>query len=205
MEQLLAVDEDAYKDIEKATSAEGRTAASPTRGETPRREEQCRGRNRIAEGHELAENLGMADTETGKKRRHRSCNVCAVYKAVSRKFTKYVCPEYSEGTKRAACKLCIRKYLCNVVREGRERTCFQTWHLDWNNGKDIRSRLLRDHKMRDRPLAKRPGKDRHCQPNAGRNEARTSKAAASVSEADVSDDDDGQDPGEAAAPADEQT
>ncbi|KAG2867801.1 hypothetical protein PC129_g19433 [Phytophthora cactorum] len=41
-----------------------------------------------------------ADTENGKKSRHMTCKVCAIYKVVPRKFTKYVCPECSEGTKR---------------------------------------------------------------------------------------------------------
>ncbi|KAE9042694.1 hypothetical protein PR001_g6089 [Phytophthora rubi] len=52
------------------------------------------------------------------------------------------------------------KYLCNVVREGREKTCFQIWHQDWSNGNDIPRLLLQDHKVRDRAPPSRPNKKR---------------------------------------------
>ncbi|KAE9346391.1 hypothetical protein PR003_g7452, partial [Phytophthora rubi] len=69
-----------------------------------------------------------------------------------RKFTKYFCPECSSGNR--------REYLCNVVREGREKTCFQIWHQDWSNGNDIPRLVLQDHKVRDRAPPSRPNKKR---------------------------------------------
>ncbi|POM74531.1 Hypothetical protein PHPALM_8496 [Phytophthora palmivora] len=51
-------------------------------------------------------------------------------------------------------------YLCNVVHEGRERTCFQIWHLDWRNGYNIPRRLEQEHAIRERGPAKHPGKKR---------------------------------------------
>ncbi|KAE9018358.1 hypothetical protein PF011_g6304 [Phytophthora fragariae] len=69
-----------------------------------------------------------------------------------RKFTKYFCPECSSGNR--------REYLCNVVREGREKTCFQIWHQDWSNGNDILRLVLQDHKVRDRAPPSRPNKKR---------------------------------------------
>ncbi|KAE9259531.1 hypothetical protein PF008_g33339, partial [Phytophthora fragariae] len=85
------------------------------------------------------------------KRRQRSCKVCAVYKVQPRKYTKYFCPECSTGNRRT--------YLCNVVREGKEKTCFHIWHDEWSNGNAI-PRRLQDHKIRNRPPASRPGKKR---------------------------------------------
>ncbi|EGZ05447.1 hypothetical protein PHYSODRAFT_534181, partial [Phytophthora sojae] len=86
------------------------------------------------------------------KRRQRSCKVCAVFEVKPRKFTKYFCPECSAGNK--------RKYLCNVVREGRAKTCFQIWYADWDNGNDTPRHLLQEHKVRGRPPPSRPGKKR---------------------------------------------
>ncbi|KAG2823087.1 hypothetical protein PC118_g11666 [Phytophthora cactorum] len=56
MEQLLAVDAAAFKDIENVTSTEDRMADSLARGGSPRREDRRRGPDRIDEGHLLAEN-----------------------------------------------------------------------------------------------------------------------------------------------------
>jgi hypothetical protein len=60
------------------------------------------------------------------------------------------------------------KYLCNVVREGREKTCFQIWHQDWSNGNAILRLLLQDHKVRDRAPPSRPNKKRRCNSQARR-------------------------------------
>jgi hypothetical protein len=54
------------------------------------------------------------------------------------------------------------KYLGNVARGGKEKTCFQIWHDDWSNGKAI-PRNPQDHKIRNRPPSSRPGKKRRRQ------------------------------------------
>ncbi|POM80761.1 Hypothetical protein PHPALM_1360 [Phytophthora palmivora] len=102
--------------------------------------------------HRLAENPDTVDCEQGTKRRHRSCKVCAILKMQPRKFTKYFCPECSTGNRRT--------YLCNVAREGKDKTCFQIWHADWSDGNDVPRVLLQEHKIRNRPPPSRPGKKR---------------------------------------------
>ncbi|KAG3043761.1 hypothetical protein PC121_g22343 [Phytophthora cactorum] len=121
MEQLMAVDAETFETIERATCAEDHTAASPARSTTSRQDGQCTNAQ-IDEGHTLAENPDTADIVQGEKKRQRTCKVCTLLKSKPRKYIKYYCPECSSGV--------IRKYMCNVVREGRERTCFQIWHLD---------------------------------------------------------------------------
>ncbi|KAE8956798.1 hypothetical protein PR002_g31363 [Phytophthora rubi] len=151
MEQLLAVDSDkVFTEIEQATSARDRTAASPARSEA--RQQMSGPEGAVDDGHQLEENPDTFDGVQGVKRRQRSCKVCALFKVKPRKFTKYFCPECSAGNK--------RKYMCNVVREGRAKTCFQIWHADWNNGNDIPRHILQDHKVRDRPPPSHPGKKR---------------------------------------------
>ncbi|KAE9271849.1 hypothetical protein PR003_g30388, partial [Phytophthora rubi] len=148
MEQLLAIDSpEAYATIEEATCAQERTAASPVRqasaATTPVRRD---------DGHRLEENPDTVDSDQGLKRRQRSCKVCALYKMQPRKYTKYFCPECSTGNRRT--------YLCNVVREGKEKTCYQIWHDDWDSGNTILRHLLQEHKIRNRPPPSRPGKKR---------------------------------------------
>ncbi|GMF29580.1 unnamed protein product [Phytophthora fragariaefolia] len=60
-----------------------------------------------------------------------------------------------------------RKYLCNVVREGRD-TCFCIWHIEWKIGNEIPPMLLDGHKTRKRPPASRPGKKRRCRAEESR-------------------------------------
>ncbi|KAJ8542466.1 hypothetical protein ON010_g12347 [Phytophthora cinnamomi] len=110
-------------------------------------------------GHRLEENPDTVEGEQGVKRRQRSCKVCALFKVKPRTFTKYFCPEWSNGNK--------RKYLCNVAREGREKKCFSIWHNDWGNGMDIPRLLLEDHKLRNRPHLSHPGKKRRRRDSAG--------------------------------------
>ncbi|KAG2768841.1 hypothetical protein PC129_g12272 [Phytophthora cactorum] len=52
------------------------------------------------------------------------------------------------------------RYLCNVARDGREKTCFFVWYDDWNNGFDIPRHLHLKHQLRDHPPSSRPGKKR---------------------------------------------
>ncbi|POM57791.1 Hypothetical protein PHPALM_37653 [Phytophthora palmivora] len=47
-----------------------------------------------------------------------------------------------------------------VIREGRDKTCFQIWHENLKNGNDIPSSVLQGHKLRDRPPAQRSNKRR---------------------------------------------
>ncbi|KAE9259185.1 hypothetical protein PF008_g33433 [Phytophthora fragariae] len=54
----------------------------------------------------------------------------------------------------------VSKYLCNVVREGRQKTYFQIWHAEWSNGNDIPRQLLQEHKVRDCRPPTHPGKKR---------------------------------------------
>ncbi|ETL47635.1 hypothetical protein L916_02633 [Phytophthora nicotianae] len=148
MEQLLAIDSaETFRTIEEATNARERTASSPAReGATSRAESDP-----VVDGdHRLEENPDTVDGEKGVKRRQRSCKVCALYKVHPRKFTKYYCPECSNGNR--------RKYLCNVGRDGRD-TCFRIWHIEWKNGNEI-PHLPLAHKTRERPPASRPGKKR---------------------------------------------
>ncbi|EGZ29664.1 hypothetical protein PHYSODRAFT_472669, partial [Phytophthora sojae] len=51
-------------------------------------------------------------------------------------------------------------YLCNVVREGKEKTCYQIWYDDWDSGNTIPRHLLQQHKNRNRPPPSRLGKKR---------------------------------------------
>ncbi|KAE9036392.1 hypothetical protein PR002_g7113 [Phytophthora rubi] len=145
---LLAIDSpEAYATIEEATCAQERTATSPVRqasaATTPVRRD---------DGHRLEENPDTVDSDQGLKRRQRSCKVCALCKMQQRKYTKYFCPEFSTGNRRT--------YLCNVVREGKEKTCYQIWHDDWDSGNTILRYLLQEHKIRNRPPPSRPGKKR---------------------------------------------
>ncbi|KAG6613255.1 uncharacterized protein IUM83_16955 [Phytophthora cinnamomi] len=73
-------------------------------------------------GHCLEANPGTVDNQQGAKQRQRSFKVCALFKVNPRKYTKYFCPECTIGNR--------RKYICNVVREGRQNTCFHIWHDD---------------------------------------------------------------------------
>ncbi|KAE8965895.1 hypothetical protein PR001_g28583 [Phytophthora rubi] len=151
MEQLLAIDSAAaFAEIERATTARDRTAASPARSESRHNISGPESDN--SGGHCLEENPDTVDNEQGVKRRQRSCKVCALFKVKPRKFTKYFCPECSTGNR--------RKYVCNVVREGRQKTCFQIWHAEWGNGNDIPRQLLQEHKVRDRRPPTHPGKKR---------------------------------------------
>ncbi|KAE9023431.1 hypothetical protein PR001_g12915 [Phytophthora rubi] len=134
MEQLLAIDSpEAYTAIETAIRAQDRTT-SPGRADAWS-QSPARHSAEIDTGHRLEENPDTFAGEQGVKRRQRSCKVCALYKVKPRKFTKYYCPECSDGNR--------RKYLCNVAREGRDKTCFSIWHNDWGNGENI-PRLLLD-------------------------------------------------------------
>ncbi|KAE9268824.1 hypothetical protein PF001_g29497, partial [Phytophthora fragariae] len=96
------------------------------------------------DGHRLEENPDTVDSDQGLKRRQRSCKVCALYMMQPRKYTKYFCPECSTGNR----------------REGKEKTCYQIWHDDWDSGNTILRHLLQEHKIRDRPPPSRPGKKR---------------------------------------------
>ncbi|POM68919.1 Hypothetical protein PHPALM_14858 [Phytophthora palmivora] len=62
------------------------------------------------------------------------------------------CPECSTGNRRT--------YLCNVAREGKDKTCFQIWHAEWSDGNDVQRVLLQEHKIRNRPPPSRLGKKR---------------------------------------------
>ncbi|KAE9212047.1 hypothetical protein PF002_g18359 [Phytophthora fragariae] len=140
MEQLLAIDSpEAYATIEETTCAQERTAASPVRqasaATTPVRRD---------DGHRLEENPDTVDSDQGLKRRQRSCKVCALCKMQQRKYTKYFCPEFSTGNR----------------REGKEKTCYQIWHDDWDSGNTILRYLLQEHKIRNCPPPSRPGKKR---------------------------------------------
>ncbi|KAE9281571.1 Histamine oxidase [Phytophthora fragariae] len=148
MEQLLAIDSpEAYATIEETTCAQERTAASPVRqasaATTPVRRD---------DGHRLEENPDTVDSDQGLKRRQRSCKVCALCKMQQRKYTKYFCPEFSTGNR----------------REGKEKTCYQIWHDDWDSGNTILRYLLQEHKIRNCPPPSRPGKKRRRRavPNA---------------------------------------
>ncbi|KAE9006166.1 hypothetical protein PR001_g16581 [Phytophthora rubi] len=153
MQQLLAIDSaEAFGAIERATSAQGRTAASPMRDGSTQRRNGDEGLAPIDADHRLEGNLDTVDCEQGTKRHHRSCKVCALFKVKPRKFTKYFCPECSSGNRRT--------YLCNIAREGRDKTCFQIWHADWSSGNDIPRALLQELKIRNRPPPSRPGKKR---------------------------------------------
>ncbi|KAE9174546.1 hypothetical protein PF005_g25814 [Phytophthora fragariae] len=99
MEQLLAVDSDkVFTEIEQATSARDRTAASPDRSEA--RQQTSGPEGAVDDCHQLEENPDTFDGVQGVKRRQRSCKVCALFKVKPRKFTKYFCPECSAGNKR---------------------------------------------------------------------------------------------------------
>ncbi|KAI9998359.1 hypothetical protein PInf_002746 [Phytophthora infestans] len=136
MDQLLAVDSiEAFDTIAQSTRAQAWTAASPARSDSSRQTDPD---DVIANGHTLEENPDTVDGEHGLKRRHRSRKVCALFKVKPRKYTKYFCPGCSAGNR--------RKYMCNVAREGRAKTCLH--------------RLLMDHKVRDRPPSRHPGKKR---------------------------------------------
>ncbi|OWZ13480.1 hypothetical protein PHMEG_00013183 [Phytophthora megakarya] len=89
----------------------------------------------------LEENPDPAEGAKDVKKRHRSCKVCALHKSKPRKFTKYHCPECSDGVKRTD-------------------NCFTICRSDRNNGNNIPQLLLQEHKTRDRPPASRPGKTR---------------------------------------------
>ncbi|KAE9019498.1 hypothetical protein PR001_g13862 [Phytophthora rubi] len=141
MEQLLAVDEDTFVEIEEATQAKERTAPSPGRTDSTQQGAVNAAATIFDDGHCPQENPDTVDCEHGVKRRHRSCKVCAIFKVKPRKFTKYYCPECSTGNRR-------------------EKTCFQIWHEDWSNGNDIPRTLLMEHKIRMRPPSDRPGKKR---------------------------------------------
>ncbi|KAG3071622.1 hypothetical protein PI124_g21950 [Phytophthora idaei] len=73
--------------------------------------------------------------------------------------------------------------MCNAVREGRECTCFQIWHLDWNNGNDIHRRLEQEHTVRERGTAQRPGKKRRRRVQAAGSDAPMAASGGSGSEA----------------------
>ncbi|KAE9164544.1 hypothetical protein PF004_g29790 [Phytophthora fragariae] len=101
MEQLLAIDSvEAFATIERATSAQERTAASPVRDGSTQRRNGDEGLAPIDADHRLEENPDTVDCEQGTKRRHRSCKVCGLFKVKPRKFTKYFCPECSTGNRR---------------------------------------------------------------------------------------------------------
>ncbi|KAI9998404.1 hypothetical protein PInf_002791 [Phytophthora infestans] len=85
--------------------------------------------------------------------------VCAIYKVKPRKFTKYFCPECSNGNKRI-------------------------WHADWNNGNDIPRDLLQEHRTRERPPASRPGKKRRRRQQVGESGASAGAGAGESSEED---------------------
>ncbi|KAJ8540589.1 hypothetical protein ON010_g12637 [Phytophthora cinnamomi] len=78
-----------------ATRAQDRTA-SPSRPDTY----QASPARGSESGHRLEENPDTVEGEQGVKRRQRSCKVCALFKVKPRKFTKYFCPECSNGNKR---------------------------------------------------------------------------------------------------------
>ncbi|OWZ18691.1 LOW QUALITY PROTEIN: hypothetical protein PHMEG_0007188 [Phytophthora megakarya] len=157
IEQLLAVDtKEAFDEIATnvmlytgTTSAQDRTAQSPSRAETILPSRQVNG---IDESHELHEKRDTVNSEKGSKGATVLANT--LYKVKPRKFTKYYCPECSIGNKRC---------LCNVEREGRASTCFRIWHAEWNNGNDIPA----GHKTCGRPPTSRPGKKRRRRREAG--------------------------------------
>ncbi|KAE9294284.1 hypothetical protein PF001_g17853 [Phytophthora fragariae] len=144
MQQLLAIDSaEAFGAIERATSAQERTAASPMRDRSTQRRNEDEGLAPIDADHRLEGNLDTVDCEQGTKRHHRSCNVCALFKVNPRKFTS----TFAQSALRA-------------IDEGRDKTCFQIWHADWSSGNDIPRALLQELKIRNRPPPSRPGKKR---------------------------------------------
>ncbi|OWZ19315.1 hypothetical protein PHMEG_0006464, partial [Phytophthora megakarya] len=130
-----------------ATTARERAVACPSREEPP--PAPATPTTAVISGHYPEENPDMRNNTQGLKHRQRSCKVCAIYKSKPSKFPSTSVQSVPSGI----------DVLCNVARS-RAKTCFAIWHEDWNNGNDIPSLLLQDHKMRDRPRASHPGKKR---------------------------------------------
>ncbi|KAE8902087.1 hypothetical protein PF003_g14235 [Phytophthora fragariae] len=78
-------------------------------------------------------------------------------------------------------------YLCNVVGEGKEKTCYQIWHDDWDSGNTILRHLLQEHKIRNRPPPSRPGKKRRRRAAPSEAEEAMSDAAHSAGNEEESD------------------
>ncbi|POM62508.1 hypothetical protein PHPALM_28333 [Phytophthora palmivora] len=117
--QLLAVDKDKFEEIEA------------------RREQQI---GQLVRHEHRSTSKPTSDGKPGRKRRARTCKVCAVYQVNPHKYTKYFCPGCSQGE----------------LREGRGKTCFQIWYTEWKNGAAIPPRLSEQHQVQDR----RPGPQR---------------------------------------------